>query len=313
MTLIEQLALQSGKKEEDISKLLSNAPNKYKVYTIPKRVSGHRVIAQPTKELKQLQRNFMKMQNFPVSDVAMAYQKGLSIKDNALAHKSNPYLLKLDLENFFNSITAELFWRVWESTYPLPSLEDKKALSNLLFWSPGKKNTGPLILSIGAPTSPLISNYFMYKFDSAMSEVCISKEIVYTRYADDLTFSTKIKNILSDIPELTKEMLDVFFGGLVKINNKKTKFSSKAHNRHVTGVTISSEGNLSLGRNRKRYIKHLIHQVKVGEISNDEMQHLRGLLAFAKHIEPEFIISLGNKYSVELMSNIIGGWNGKEL
>ena len=305
MSLIEQLSLELEKSESEVAFFLLNAPKKYKVYTIPKRTSGHRVIAQPSKELKIYQRKYLELQQLPIHDSAMAYRKNLSIKDNAIAHKDNSYLLKLDLENFFNSISNTLFWDVWESIIPLPSDVDKQTLDNLLFWCPSKTTGGSLVLSIGAPSSPLVSNFFMYQFDCAISHVCLEKEIVYTRYADDLTFSTRHKDILFELPTLVKEILAALFGNSIRINRKKTKFSSKAHNRHVTGITINNDGNISLGRERKRYIKHLVHQFQLNKLDKEDELHLRGLLAFSKHIEPIFLQSLKKKYSAELITKIV--------
>lgn len=145
----------------------------------------------------------------------------------------------------------------------------------------------------------------MYQFDCAISNVCLKKEIVYTRYADDLTFSTKHKDILFGLPLLVKEKLAELFGNAIRINRKKTKFSSKAHNRHVTGITINNDGKISLGRERKRYIKHLVHQVQLSKLDQAGRQHLRGLIAFAKHIEPMFVQSLKRKYSAELITQIV--------
>lgn len=305
MTLIKQLAFKLKKSEYEVARFLLNAPKRYKVYTIPKRTSGHRVIAQPSKELKEYQRKYLELQNLPIHDSAIAYRKGMSIKQNAIAHRDNPYLLKLDLENFFNSISNTLFWTVWESLLALPSDQDKRTLEKLLFWCPSKKTGGKLVLSIGAPSSPLVSNFFMYQFDCVLSKLCMEKGVIYTRYADDLTFSTKHKDVLFVLPQLVKENLTNLFGNAIRINRKKTRFSSKAHNRHVTGITISNDGTLSLGRERKRYIKHLVHQVQINKLDIEERQHLRGLISFAKHIEPTFIESLRKKYSAELITQIV--------
>ncbi|EPL5632120.1 TPA: retron St85 family RNA-directed DNA polymerase [Proteus mirabilis] len=310
MTLIEQLALELKKSEDEVGRFLQSAPKKYKVYTIPKRTSGHRVIAQPSKELKEYQRKFLEIQQLPIHGSAMAYRKGLGIKQNAIAHKNNPYLLKLDLENFFNSISTKLFWEVWKSILPLPTNQDMQTLENLLFWSPSKTTGGALVLSIGAPSSPLISNFFMYQFDCAVSNFCAENEIVYTRYADDLTFSTKHKDSLFVVPKVVKEKLAELFGGAIRINRKKTRFSSRAHNRHVTGITITNDGAISLGRERKRYIKHLVHQVQLNKLDTEGRQHLRGLIAFAKHVEPMFVQSLKRKYTSELITQIIEESNG---
>lgn len=288
------------KSEEEVSIFLFNAPEKYKVYKIPKRKIGYRVIAQPSKELKEYQRAFLSIYSFPIHGSAMAYKKGTSIKENAQKHCSQKYLLKLDLQNFFNSITPDLFWDVWSSLKELPNEIEKRWIDNLLFWH---SNNG-LVLSVGAPSSPLISNFCMYFFDIELSKYCQKINISYTRYADDLTFSTNQKDILFEIPVIVKNFLQQFFQHKLNINHSKTAFSSKAHNRHITGITITNEGTLSLGRARKRYIKHLIHQFKLKKINISNIYHLQGLLSFAKHIEPAFINSLQNKYSVDLINSI---------
>lgn len=310
MSVIEKLASALKKSEAEVTLFLSNAPRKYKVYTIPKRTSGHRVIAQPSKELKIYQRKYLELQDLPVHDSAMAYRIGLGIKDNANAHRNNKFLLKMDLENFFNSITSHLFWKVWASIIDLPAEKDKVALENLLFWCPSKTTGGRLVLSIGAPSSPLVSNFFMYGFDLAMQELCAERNIKYTRYADDLTFSTSRKDILFELPVIVENQLAELYGSSIRINRKKTKFSSKAHNRHVTGITITNDKNLSLGRERKRYIKHLVYQVSLGKLDREYSLHLRGLIAFAKHVEPMFVSSLAKKYSAELIAKIVEGQDG---
>ncbi|PIT22114.1 retron St85 family RNA-directed DNA polymerase [Snodgrassella communis] len=295
---------------ENLLMFLLNAPKMYKVYRIPKRTHGYRVIAQPTKQLKEYQRKFINIffPYLPVHEYAMAYQKNKNIQQNAEIHKNNSYLLKMDFENFFNSITPALFWNEWENINPYIFDENEKNLfSRLLFWNPNRKRTQRenLILSIGAPSSPLISNFVMYRFDKLITQYCLDKNINYTRYADDLTFSTNIKNILYQIPVEVSKNLNLLFGNKLRINNSKTVFSSKAHNRHITGITITNNNKLSLGRERKRYIRALVHQYKYAQLEKADIQYLRGLLNFCKSIEVSFIHSLAQKYGNETLKNIM--------
>ena len=315
MCVIKQLAKQLDEDEDEVIQFLSNAPKKYKVYKIPKRTHGYRVIAQPSKELKNYQRAFLKLYKFPVHQSAMAYVEGRSIKDNALAHVNNQYLLKTDLENFFNSITPSVFWNSLDrckSNPPEFSNQDKIWIEKLLFWNPSKRNDGKFILSVGAPSSPMISNFCLFEFDRFLEKLCYEKVITYTRYADDLTFSTNVKGLLSTLIPLIQEALISFFNHNIRLNHSKTAFSSKAHNRHITGVTLSNEGQLSLGRERKRYIKHLIHQFKYNKLEESNLSHLQGLLSFAKHIEPLFIERLKSKYSNVLIQCIYEANYGKK-
>lgn len=304
MDLLNLLALQLHKTEDEIERFLLNAPQKYKVYKIPKRSHGFRIIAQPSKELKLYQRALLAAYQFPVHDAAMAYRPGLDIKINALHHCKNRYLLKMDLENFFNSINPNLLWRVWDAVLPSVSEQEKFLFNRLIFWSPSKKKISKLILSIGAPSSPAISNFCMYQFDQALFSECLQKDITYTRYADDLTFSTNKENILFEIPQFVAMLLRQLFNGRLHVNHRKTIFSSKAHNRHVTGLTINNCGNISLGREKKRLLKHLVHQFTLGKITAEDLNYLRGMLAFTKHVEPTFIMSLREKYSSEIVKSI---------
>ncbi|KMW73211.1 DNA polymerase [Photorhabdus luminescens subsp. luminescens] len=307
MSIINGLATVLHRSEADVRSFLENAPRKYKVYRIPKRTTGFRIIAQPAKELKALQRAFLQLYSFPVHETSMAYRKGKSIRDNALAHVNNPYLLKTDLEDFFNSITPDIFWRCIDTSSietPKFSVQDRPYVERILFWQPVKKSKKRLMLSVGAPSSPDISNFCLYEFDRKLSEDCQNLGITYTRYADDLTFSCDMRDVLRTVPVMIEALLKKIFNKALKINHGKTVSSSKAHNRHVTGVTLSNEGNLSLGRERKRFIKHLINQYKYGLLDEADIAYLRGLLAFANHIEPDFIGRVNNKYSIELMERL---------
>ncbi|WCH25939.1 retron St85 family RNA-directed DNA polymerase [Aeromonas salmonicida] len=307
MGVISTLAQVLDKKAIYIERFLVYAPRKYRVYKIPKRKHGFRVIAQPTAELKKLQRAFIDRAKIPVHECAMAYRDGVSIKDNAQLHSGNTFFLSMDFENFFNSITPDLLWGVFNRFGKVISPNEKLWLSKLLFWCPSKKNSNKLILSVGAPSSPKVSNFCMYFFDEYISIYCQDRNITYSRYADDLSFSTNEKDILFQIPAVVQETLLKLFGREITINNSKTVFSSKAHNRHVTGITITNEGELSLGREKKRYIKHLIFQFKNGLLGVSDVGYLRGVLSFAFYIEPAFKTSMKKKYTQATIDSIFNG------
>ncbi|VAW68017.1 Retron-type RNA-directed DNA polymerase [hydrothermal vent metagenome] len=290
-----------------IKGFLISAPKRYKVYSIPKRTSGRRIIAHPAKYLKKCQRALVKLleQYLKIHDAAYAYKKNTGIKQNAIQHQKSKYLLKMDFQNFFYSITPNLFFQIMEQMNIDIIEEEKKLLTQVLFWSPGKISGGKLILSVGAPSSPLISNAIMYYFDNEIDEICRKKNITYTRYADDITFSTKIKNNLFDIPDLVRRLLVDNFSGQITINEGKTVFSSKAHNRHVTGVTITNNETLSIGRERKRYISSLIHKFSLNQLPAEDINYLQGLLAFACDIEPEFKNRMIRKYSLKTLNQVM--------
>lgn len=296
--------------EPQLELLCLNAPKKYKVYSIPKRSMGRRVIAQPTKKLKEVQRAALDYLS-PYLDVhfsAYAYRKGVGIKNNANEHKSNSYLLKMDFQNFFNKIKPDLFFRKLKQKIPELNYRDEELLRNIFFWKPGLKRSKTLVLSVGAPSSPHISNFVMFEFDSKMEFLCASMGVKYTRYADDLTFSTNKKELLFQIPKIVRGLLSNYMTSL-SINDSKTVYSSRAHNRHVTGVTITNSGTLSLGRKKKKHISSLIFKFSNNSIEHEDLSLLRGMLGHAKYIEPDFVNRMIVKYGSEIINNIVTGGN----
>ena len=117
--------------KREVIKFAGTAPHRYKVYNIPKRNSSKsRTIAHPSRELKFIQRLLIRDfgGTLRVHNSAFAYRKGKSIKDNALQHLKSHYLLKMDFQNFFPSITPELFFEVMMGSGILIEPIDKKIL-----------------------------------------------------------------------------------------------------------------------------------------------------------------------------------------
>ena len=308
MSLINLLAEKTEQSTEQVEQTLSNASRKYKVFSIAKRGgAGYRVIAQPARELKKLQRGFVELFPFPVHDCVKAYRRGIGIKDNVTPHSQNRFLLKTDFQSFFHSIKPKIFWSELETipgiSYKKELLESKTEVESLLFWRPARRKDGKLILSIGAPSSPAISNFCLYSFDLSISKWCEQHGVVYTRYADDLTFSTNIKGMLQKVYLQLKFILRTKWTFLT-LNESKTVFASKKTNRHVTGIVINNEGGLSLGRGKKRKIKGLVYRLKCKQITYDEFEWLRGYLNFIIYADPAFFETLKKKYSSDFIMKI---------
>ncbi|EHZ2540204.1 retron St85 family RNA-directed DNA polymerase [Vibrio parahaemolyticus] len=292
----------------EFSHYLAKKPSgHYKVYKIPKRTFGFRVIAQPTPELKRIQRAIVEQMKpcVQIHSSAKAYVNGINIKENASVHVKSSYLLKLDLENFFNSLTPSMLLKALNYQDIVLVNNDIEPLIELLFWNRTKKKSPNLVLSVGAPSSPFLSNFIMYEFDKIVTNYCTKLNINYSRYADDLTFSTSEKNLLFVIPKYIENTLRVLFDDRIKLNRSKTFFSSKAHNRHVTGITISNNNKLSLGRDRKRYIRALLHKFSIRTLDDkDDIEHLKGLIGFAKTVEPIFLDKMKNRYGEKVFIDL---------
>lgn len=305
--LLDLLSSKLGSSKILLEYLIETAPSRYKVYKIPKRSSGKfRTIAQPTKELKVIQRLLLEelFHDVEVHECATAYVKGKNIKDNALAHVDGKYMLKMDFKNFFPSIVPSDFFGALSKVYNIDFSEnDTNHLKNIFFWF--NKENKKLELSIGAPSSPFISNMVMTEFDKRIHGFCSKESITYTRYADDLCFSTTQPNKLKSVEQYVIEITSGLERPKLEINKQKTVHTSKKHNRHITGITITNEGKLSLGRNRKKKYSAMIHHFINDRLNHEDIQKLKGYMAFANDIEPEFIIRLKRKYSNEVIRSLV--------
>ncbi len=292
--------------EADIGRIFSRAPHTYKQYTIPKRSGGRRTIAQPARETKYIQGWLIEnlFHSLPVHSCAMAYKKGASIKKNALVHVANPYLVKFDFKDFFHSIKEGDLASHFATFFGGDLTPDEIKLVARVSCKKSKEG-GEGCLSIGAPSSPILSNTLLYDFDRAVYAWCSERNIRYTRYADDLTFSTDVKGQSSTIEPKIRELVKSECIVKLRFNLQKTTHLSKKSQRRVTGLIITNDHKLSLGRARKKEIKALIHRYASGKLDNGSLLKLQGLLGFAKDIEPRFLVSMYKKYSFELVNKIL--------
>lgn len=294
-----------GLTESQFQRLVARSPYTYKTYTIPKKSGGVRTIAQPAKETKYIQYWLVEkiFSKLPIHDCATAYKTGASIKANANKHKNNQYLSKFDFINFFPSIKEmDLISHLTTHLSDFFSSEDIKIITRISCIR--GKGESDLCLSIGAPSSPVLSNSIMYHFDSEINLWCESKKITYTRYADDLTFSTNEKNISSEIEHAIRKTIKKIKHPKLIINDKKTIHISKKYQRRITGVIVNNEGNLSLGREKKRIISSLIHKYTIGLLAHEDLFNLQGLLGFSKDIEPDFVFKMRKKYGSDIVDSI---------
>ena len=287
--LIAQMSSEFGMLPTHLKSIIRTAPIRYKVFFIPKRSGGLREVAQPAREVKAIQRWLMHrmVQILPLHHAATAYRPGGSIKQNALRHLDSNYMLKMDFRNFFPSILMADIIRHLEvycgQQYDLSAI---KLIAYVCAWAP--KRQMPLRLCIGAPSSPVLSNSIMFDFDVRLESKAREDGISYTRYADDLALSADNSGALNGYPKLVQEIADGLEYPRLLLNETKTVFASRAGRRIITGVTLTADHRLSIGRERKRKIRAMYHHMILGNLSVDEQQELAGLIAFAEDIEPGF-------------------------
>ena len=282
-----------------------SAPHRYKVYEIPKRKQGQvRVIAQPAREVKALQYWVIKnvLTRFDVHPAPTAYRKDVSIAENARPHVRGRYLLKMDFKDFFPSLKAkdfQIFLRRGNAPF---NEEESEVLCRILFWMP--KESPELRLSIGAPSSPILSNILMFDFDRRISAVCATRRVTYTRYADDLSFSATRPEDLRAVERAVLNWCRRSKSPSLAVNESKTVRVSKRDARRVTGLVLTNDRKVSLGREEKRRIRAFMHHFVTGRLDETELLKLRGTLSYVKSVEPTYLRRLRKKYGASEVKRV---------
>lgn len=296
--IISRISKDTGLDIEFINKLVNSADHRYKIYYIDKRSKkshDKRRIAHPSIELKFLQKWIVDnvFDLIPVHESVFSYRKGKSIQTLANLHRRKKYLLRIDFKDFFPSIKGrdiiQFLSNTAESINPALSYNDLKIIKSIVCMNN--------VLTIGSPSSPAISNMILFDFDKNCYEDLKEKGAIYSRYADDIYISTNKSGILKDIYTDIKRKIKYMNFPKLYINEEKTVFSSKKNRRIVTGLVLTSDNKISIGRNKKRFIKSLVYRYINGDLDDYELSYLRGYLAYVKSVEPKFLNRLVEKYS----------------
>lgn len=272
-------------------------------FCIPKRNKelGHRVIYKPMSEslkncLKILNINLNGIYSPPIS--ATGFIKGRGIKSNAEKHLKKKYILSIDINNFFETINKEMVIEVLKEYGFIEEIALK--ISKIVTINDK--------LVQGFHTSPTLANMIFKKIDLIFEK--LDENIEYSRYADDLTFSSDSEiTYLSKITEIIES-----FG--FEINNKKTKIMKRGQNQYVTGLTVFDEQYPRIPKRIKKKLRlevyyinkyglrnHTLKKMKVNwkdffgdELIKKKVENMEGLvhdyiygwLVFINGIEPVF-------------------------
>jgi len=230
---------------------------KYKTFTIPKRSGGKRTISAPDKRLKLVQRRLAELLEacqLEVDEkegveaacvVAHGFKRGLSISTNAARHRRRRWVFNADLSEFFPSIN---FGRVYgfflrNRHY---SLQPKvaAAIAQIACF----KDTLPQ----GSPSSPIISNLIANVLDVRLVRIAASAGCTYTRYADDLTFSTDEKRFPMEIARqvsadewsVSRKLKRAVGSSGFSVNPQKTRMQYRSSRQEVTGLVVNARVNV---------------------------------------------------------------------
>mgnify|MGYP001810597657 CR=1 FL=1 len=282
--------------DSHIESMVKKAQSTYKMYYIKKKNGGTRQIFHPSKETKVLQYALMDLflNNIPISDCAKAYKKGIKspLLSNAKIHAPYKYSIHIDFKEFFPSIKPDDLVNALKNEGFIFSEKDITLLKNILFLN----FRGEEFLSIGAPASPICSNIVMKMFDLQFENTATKLNGKYSRYADDILFSTDEKKECEEFYKEVSEIIRKNESPKLKINNLKTHYQSRKGKRIITGLSITPSGDVVIPREKKRYIRSLLLRRKYGIINEKEEKYLKGYLSFIRDVEPDYINNLIIKY-----------------
>jgi len=233
----------------------AHARFRYISVSIPKRRGGVRILRIPEDRLKYIQRKLLPLLEklFVPRIPVHGFVKDRSAITNANAHQARPFLLKIDLEDYFGGITRRRVRGVLEAT-GIP-LDVAKVISNLTVVNNN--------LPQGAPTSPLLANMVTFRLDRELMEFAKINRVRYTRYADDITFSSYVPptGLFSEaVPEsgligidlLSPELRLIFASNDFKINTDKLRYAGRLARKEVTGLVVNEFTNV-----RRDFIRNL--------------------------------------------------------
>ncbi len=240
---------------------------RYFKFEIKKKNGSERIIHSPTKGLKEIQKclNLIFQIIYDVNIAATGFVPGKSIIDNAKIHVGSLYVYNIDLKDFFPSIDQARIWgRLKYSPFNLNEKNNKIELASIIAslcchemeverlndtgeWVKIKKN----VLPQGAPTSPILTNIICERIDKRLTGAAKRFGLKYSRYADDITFSS-MHDSYQPTGEFLQELHRIIADQNFHIKESKTRLQKEGYRQEVTGIVVNKKVNV-----QTRYIKQL--------------------------------------------------------
>ena len=219
-------------------------PNRYKAFYIKKKSGGLREINAPCYQLGTILYilNIVFKAVYTPSESAMGFTEERSVVTNATFHIGHHYVFNIDLENFFPSIPQARVWkRIQHPPFNFPK-EVANVVAGLCCHTNADKTKN--VLPQGAATSPLLTNAICDTLDRRMRGVAKRFGLHYSRYADDMTFSS-MRNVFEEGSDFRLEIKRIIEDQGFKMNDKKTHLQRDNERQEVTGLTVNQRVNVS--------------------------------------------------------------------
>lgn len=319
---IKHLSKLISTEENYLKAVILRTISDYDHYSIPKKSGGSRFISAPRDELKKIQHwiNFNVLKNLTPHPCCYSYHRKASIYKCAEIHCSSKWLLKLDIETFFDMTSEVNIYKQFTSIGYSPivsfalaricTYQPKKLTTHQKAWKlhtrvnreePFSRNSISYIgrLPQGSPTSPMLSNMAFYNLDEKINLLIKSYGGLYSRYADDIfiSFSNADVNRLL-ISKLVGRLINYLKNEGYKLNKTKIKLSPPGVRKIVLGLNVDSD-TPKLSKEFKRSIDSHIYALKkygpkLHAVERNfqsvfgMLEHIKGKIFFARSISREY-------------------------
>ena len=268
-------------------------------FKIPKKTGGERLISAPMPKLKRVQYWILEniLEKLPVHDAVHGFRRDRSIVTNARPHVGADVIINFDLQDFFPSISykrvkglfrsfgySEAAATIFALLCTEAELEEVELDGKTYYVALGDR-----YLPQGSPASPAITNILCRRLDNRLTQMAQQQGFIYTRYADDLTFSTNVDN--PRICNILKNTDSIVRHEGFHINQAKTRILRKSSQQEVTGIVVNDK--LNIDRKTLKRFRATLHQIEKHGITNaswgnsdDVMSSIQGFANFVAMVNP---------------------------
>lgn len=273
----------------------------YYTFEIPKKSGGKRKISAPKHRMKELQMWVLQnvLDNIPHCDTSHGFIREKSILTNAEPHIGKDIVINIDLKDFFPTISYKRVKGLFRNF----GYSEQTAIIFALICTQAETETvemdgvtyyvqkGERFLPQGSPASPAISNIIAYKLDKKVQGLAKKLGFTYTRYADDLSFSTTKENE-QNINKLLYFLRQIVGSEGFTMHPEKTHIMRKGGLQKVTGIVVNEK--LNIDRNRLRQFRALLHNIEMNGWkdqkwgrANNLIHAIEGYIHFIQMVNPD--------------------------
>ena len=271
---MSELGAHSGIPPHRLWRLVFADRQEYTLFPIAKRTGGTRLISHPRPTLKRVQRWILRniLDHLRATSSSFGFERGSKLRFHGERHIGACAVLTLDIKDFFPSISLARVTRVFRIA----------GFSSAGAWVLARLCTREGTLPQGAPSSPKLANLVCFRMDRRLAGFAERRGFVYTRYADDLTFSAESMTALRKAwPFILHIVRDSGF----KLNKRKARLVGARGAKIVTGLVLA-ENTVGVGRRRLRGLRAAIHRLHVGD-DTQRLLTIQGWLDFVSDADPE--------------------------